>query len=166
MKKVLLCFSLITLILLAAVSFKEEKHQLELQIGAQIPIFKINNSNNTFNIGINSDKYTLIIFWDSGDAESRLNCKRYTEMFHGDDLLKKSYNFAAINLDDSETIFQEIVSIDELDATRQFHLKGRIKSEIIKIYGLEKGYGSILVSPKGKIIEFNPTPESLKKKIV
>lgn len=161
MKKLLFGVLLLSVMLVVGTGFKEDPVLTDLQIGTEIPEFSLRNSYNTLEIGVTGDKYTLITFWDSFDAEGRMACNKYNELLRFDSKIKESLRFAAINLDSSETIYQEIVINDNLDTTLQYHPDKSVRNQLIKLYGLDKGYGSVLISPKGKIVAFNPSTELL-----
>ena len=103
--------------------------------------------------------YVLLNFWSSDDAISRRDANIYSAWMerHPDASLK----LVSVNFDDSVALFHEIVRRDGLDSTSQFHADAEEASDIRRDYGLNGGYGSVLINPEGRIVAHNPTAESL-----
>jgi len=103
--------------------------------------------------------YVLLNFWSSDDALSRRDANIYSAWVerNPDSALK----LVAVNFDDSESLFREIVRRDGLDSTGQFHAAGQQAARIRRDYGLGKGYGSVLINPEGRIVAYNPSAASL-----
>ena len=83
---------------------------------------------------------------------------RYDRMSRGDGI---DYTHVSVNLDRSESVFNQIVAIDNLDRSAQFTTAEDMQDDIIKSWRLEDGYHSLLIDPNGVIIAIDPTPETL-----
>ena len=164
MRKILFCIAVLFVIILAGSSFKHNETSSELKIGSKMPVFKLND--NSLILGNDKSKYTLVTFWMSSDAESRMACAQYDRMISSDRKLSEKICFEGVNFDISKSLFEEIIACDNLNSSTQVYADLPNRKEMIKVYGLEKGFGSVLVSPKGEIIEFNPSKEDLIKLIV
>ena len=74
----------------------------------------------------------------------------------------KSINYLSVNLDESETLFSEVLKLDNLNNDSQFFAGNRNYNQIDKFYDLKAGYYSFLISKTGKIIAINPSVSELK----
>ena len=129
------------------------------RIGCKAPSLQLGNSNNDLSpLKQYRGEKILLTFWSSDDAESRLNNMRYDRMSRGDGI---DYTHVSVNLDRSESVFNQIVAIDNLDRSAQFTTAEDMQDDIIKGWRLEDGYHSFLIDPSGVIIAIDPTPESL-----
>ena len=129
------------------------------RIGCKAPSLQLGNSNNDLSpLKQYRGEMILLTFWSSDDAESRLNNMRYDRMSRGDGI---DYTHVSVNLDRSESVFNQIVTIDNLDRSAQFTTAQDMQDDIIKSWRLEDGYHSFLIDPNGVIIAIDPTAESL-----
>ena len=129
------------------------------RIGCKAPSLQLGNSNNDLSpLKQYRGEKILLTFWSSDDAESRLNNMRYDRMSRGDSI---DYTHVSVNLDRSESVFNQIVAIDNLDRSAQFTTAQDMQDDIIKSWRLEDGYHSFLIDPNGVIIAIDPTAESL-----
>lgn len=103
--------------------------------------------------------YVLLNFWSSTDAPSRHAANEYTAWLrrHPESDLK----FLSVNLDQSPALFREIVRADSLMPATQHYVGGDTARVIVDQYGLDRGLGSMLINPQGKIIAHNPRPADL-----
>lgn len=126
-------------------------------------IIEVSNEHNNLRIGGANEngKYTLVTFWDSADAESRVACGRYQAVISGNPAVKDMVDYACINFDESASLFSNIVRADGLDSSIQYHACGEVAGQLKERFGLDKGMGSMLVSPSGMVIAYNPTPDYL-----
>ena len=104
-------------------------------------------------------EYALITFWSSTDAPSRRASNLYTAWLRANP--EARLRLIGVNFDDSEALFDEIVRRDSLDAKDQFYANGDTARAIADNYGLSDGFGSVLVSPDGKIAAYNPDDATL-----
>lgn len=128
-------------------------------IGRVAPQLYIKSAEDSIALDELRGNYVLVNFWNSVDAASRRDANLYTAWLRrhlGSDL-----RLVGINFDESEGLFNEIVRLDSLEATQQHHVSGDLAKTIIDSYSLGDGYGSVLISPGGKIIAHNPTDEDL-----
>lgn len=103
--------------------------------------------------------YTLLNFWAAYDAESRVrNLQLANEIKR---LGSNRVEMCSISVDESKSIFNETVKIDNLDLATQFHEERGRESEIYKRYSLDKGFKSFLINDEGVIVAANISPERL-----
>lgn len=128
-------------------------------IGSYAPPLDIRQADKAMTLDEMRGNYVLLNFWSSTDAASREAANLYTAWLRrnpGSDI-----RLISVNFDSSGKLFSEIVRRDSLVPSEQFHVDGEKARSIIEDYGLEKGFGSVLISPEGNIIAHNPDPESL-----
>lgn len=103
--------------------------------------------------------YVLLNFWNSSDAESRRVANGYRAWKRR--FPNAHLRIIGINFDKSPTLFHEIVRLDSLEPSSQYHASGDTARAIINSYGLDGGYGAVLIAPDGKIIATNPSETDL-----
>ena len=74
-----------------------------------------------------------------------------------------SYVHVSVNLDRSESVFNNIVVLDNLDRSAQFTATVDAQEGIIKGWRLDEGYHSFLLDGQGKIIAVDPDEQTLSK---
>lgn len=156
MKKILLGIAFLSILITGTSGFNEKR--FDSAIGNSAPIFEVTNSEGTETVGGRHSNYTLVTFWDSTDAESRMACKYYDRLAETDN----SIEFVGVNFDKSEALFSEIVANDNLDKSKQYRVSDDAARELRARYGLDSGMGSVLLSPDGTVVAYNPTEEYLK----
>ncbi len=156
-KKTILLAALAIGILLCSVSYRQSTHRLSA--GQEAPAFTLEENHNNLSLSSLRGEYVILNFWTSEDAPSREMTNLYTawERSHPEINVK----LLAINFDDSQAMFNEIVRRDNLNPSEQHYVSGNTAEAIENAYGLKKGFGSLLIDPQGNIIMRNPTTEQL-----
>lgn len=157
LKKTILIFSFFIGLLITSSGFN--KTSLNTSIGKELPAIANEQINNVLKECENNGKYVLLSFWSTSDALSRQSVNDYTSWLKTNGNSK--IDLLSVNFDKSERLFQEIVKRDGLDSEMQFNVSGNQAYKIKDEFHLNKGYGSILLDPTGKIIAHNPTREEL-----
>lgn len=160
MKNFFFIVAILTVLFTGTSGMNEER--FDTQPGAMAPIFEVANSANTVSLSDLRGRYTLVTFWNSTDAASRMACNEYNALVDNDHALNGHIAFLGINLDASKTLFEEITKIDDLNKDSQYHVEGDVARHLVSLYGLDKGMGSVLIDPHGKVVTYNPSPEFLK----
>lgn len=130
-----------------------------LNPGDLAPRIEFFGNENSSSFHRQSGGYTLLNFWAAYDAESRVrNAQLANEVskYGSDRVIMRSISF-----DESKSIFNETVRIDNLDSSSQFHEELGSKSELYKKFSLDKGFKSILINDDGVIVATNISPEKL-----
>lgn len=158
MKKQLII--IVLLVGLLSVAYGFESTPQAVTIGDEAPSFSVQNTHTTFAIEDNKGRYTLIAFWASEDAQSRITANEYSRWY------RKSTNsstidYAAINLDDDLMLYQEIIRQDGLYDRTQYYAGPALAKNLRAAYGISEHYGAILVAPDGRIVAVNPTKHAL-----
>lgn len=158
MKKNLLIIALFIGVLVCAVGYSDSQYRTA--IGHKAPALWIPGDNNTgINLNNLRGEYVLLNFWKSSDARSRLRSNDYTAWLRRHPESKIRY--ISVNLDETPGLFDEIVKLDSLIPSTQYHVEGKVASAITDSYGLKDGLGTMLIAPDGKIIAHNPSWEYL-----
>lgn len=130
-------------------------------VGSYAPDLKIEQNRTRITTALSAFKqgYTLLHFWDSRDASSRFNAKLI-------DLATKestNLNVVSVNLDENMKLYEEIVKVDMLNTSEQYHPIASV-AKVRKDYKLDKGLKSFLIDANGEIIAINPSIEDLQNK--
>ena len=129
------------------------------RIGFKAPSLQLGDSNNDLSpLKQHRGEKILLTFWSSDDAQSRLDNMRYDRLSRSDGA---GYTHVSVNLDRSESVFNQIVAIDNLDRSAQFCTAQDMQDDIIRSWRLEDGYHSFLIDPNGVIIGIDPDMTSL-----
>lgn len=126
-------------------------------VGADAPNLELVNNYAEFDLRESDGEYVLLSFWSSTDPQSRIANKSYDGSLGKTD---KNVKYVAVNLDPSTGVFEEIVKIDKLNASSQYHVDGDW-SAVLGDYNLRQGYVSYLINPSGVIVAQNPTIEDV-----
>lgn len=128
-------------------------------VGQKAPVVKLGDIPSSIRSDELRGRYVLVTFWNSGDAASREAANRYNAWFSQYKPANMSY--VGINFDNDRGLFDEIVRRDSLDSSVQYNVSGAEANAIASTYHLEYGYGSLLISPQGKIVSHNPSTAEL-----
>ena len=156
MNKTLLAIA--TLALLTLVSSAYYSAPADSRIGYKAPSLVLGNSNGLSPLQQHRGENVLLTFWDSSDAQSRLENMRY------DRLARQSgaaYTHVSVNLDRSVNVFNSIVALDNLNRSAQFSTSVDVQEGIIKSWRLNEGYHSFLLDADGTIIAVDPDEKTL-----
>ena len=130
------------------------------RIGYKAPSLILGNSNGLSPLQQHRGENVLLTFWDSSEAQSRLDNLRYDRLARqaGD-----AYTHVSVNLDRSINVFNTIVALDSLNRSTQFSTSPDVQGLIIKSWRLNEGYHSFLLSPDGTIVAVDPDARTLAK---
>ena len=160
MKKTLIITAIFIGVLLCAVGYADSQYRTS--IGRQAPALWLPSQGARApetTLAAQSGNYVMLNFWKSTDAMSRQAANEYTAWLRshpGNDL-----KLLSVNLDESPALFGEIMRRDSLIGSTQYHHDGDAARAVIDSYGLDKGLGSVLIDPDGKIVSHNPSQSDL-----
>ncbi len=126
-----------------------------ISIGDEAPTFIVKNDRHEFTTSNHNGRFTLVALWTSNDANSRAMATAYSRWFQTAGK-QAVINYAAINLDQDKTIYNEIVRQDRLPQETQYYGGSALAQNISATYGLDGCYGAILIDPDGTIVAVNP----------
>lgn len=130
-------------------------------IGHKAPALRVDELDNAVRSDESAGRYVLLNFWSSADAPSRRDANVYTAWLRKHP--EAELSLVSVNFDKSEGLFHEIVRRDSLNASEQYNVSGNDALKVSNAYGLKSdgGYGTLLLSPAGRIVAHNPTPQQL-----
>ncbi|MDR1356229.1 MAG: thioredoxin family protein [Tannerellaceae bacterium] len=106
-----------------------------------------------------SNRYTLLNFWASYDAESRArNVELANKVSSLDD---DKIALCSVSFDENPSVFSGIIKIDKLSRDTQFNDVEGKKSALYRKYNLKKGFTNFLIDRNGIIVAKGITPEEL-----
>ena len=126
------------------------------QYAPDIRISPINNQHNQQKLSEKRGKYTLLNFWNTADANSRLATKQY-QLALNDITVHGNIEMISINTDADTRLFEEIHRIDGHNSEKAYRYEGR-SDKLIRKFGLGRSMKSFLIDPNGEIIAINPNP--------
>ncbi len=109
------------------------------------------------------NSYTLIHFWASWDAKSRLGIKDLNRLYKK--YSSDGFNIISVSLDDNKAQWLAAIKQEAMRWCNVSDLK-RWNSIIVKLYGLEYIPQNILIDAEGRVIAKNLTAEDLDKRIL
>jgi len=127
--------------------------------GMSAPALALQQADSTIAIDRLRGDYVLLCFWSSTDAPSRQAANLYTAWHRAHP--SAPVKVVGVNFDDSEALFREIVRRDSLEADNQYHASGDTAAVVARDYGLDKGFGTAIIAPNGKILALNPDDATL-----
>lgn len=157
MKKTILILALFVGLLITSSGFNS--HIFSTTSGSLAPIVADKEISDIISQSESEGHYVLLTFWSSSDGVSRKNVNDYTAWLHANN--NERIDMLAVNFDKSEKMFREIVKRDGLDGEKHFNVKGSVARQITDEFNLDKGYGTVLLSPDGRVVCVNPTPDQL-----
>lgn len=109
-----------------------------------------------------SDKgYTLLHFWASYDAPSRIANIRYSNAI--EQLGDNKVRYVAVSYERNEALYGEIVKRDNLLPATQYYDAVGEGSQLYNRYRLSKGFATYLIDASGKIVAQNPSTQAIEK---
>ena len=128
------------------------------RIGYKAPSLVLGNNNGLSPLQQHRGENILLTFWSSADAESRLANLHYDRLSREEGV---GYTHVSVNLDRSLSVFNTIVTLDDLNRSAQFNTAVDIQDDIIRSWRLENGYHSFLIDAQGRIMAVDPDERML-----
>lgn len=126
------------------------------RVGYQAPSLTANNEAGSFALSQLRGNYVVVSFWSSSQPESRISNLQLDRATHKSGILHVS-----VNMDESEALFEQIVTVDGLHSQWQWHCDSALQDKLLRTWRQESELCSFLVDPEGRIIQKNPTPQDL-----
>lgn len=105
--------------------------------------------------------YTLLHFWASYDAPSRIANIRYSNAI--EQLGDSKMRYIAVSYERNEALYGEIVKRDSLLSATQYYDAAGEGSQLYNRYRLNKGFATYLIDATGKIVARNPSTQTIEK---
>lgn len=157
MKRTFFAAAFAAALLLTASSYSDEHGGT--RPGDFAPRFEVENPDAKVDLGQLRGQYVLLTFWSSADAPSRIAAGKYSAWINGNE--NANLRHISVNFDEEPMLFAEIAKRDGLDMTSQYHVAGAQAESIASEYGLDQGFGSMLIAPDGRISKVNPSLSEL-----
>lgn len=125
--------------------------------GDAAPDFTLASDSSMFSLSGSKGTPVLLTFWSVTDADSRRDCNLYSSA-----LADFPVRHVAINLDQNSTLYKEVLVADALAGPYAFSPSAQQAAHIAHSYALDGGFGSVLISAEGRILAFNPDPQTLR----
>lgn len=146
-------FVIVSFVLLIFSASSYSSKEVDAKVGCIAPDFALANEDSSVSLRDMKGKYVLLSFWNSADADSRMNNIKYSSTAKNFD---SELALVSVNYDRCEEVYHEIVKRDKLQTGSQFYDQDGKMSRIYSDYRLDQGYKSYLINPAGKIIAENP----------
>lgn len=161
MKNFIFGLALVIVLLTVATGFNQNEGVEKIELGKKISEFTLINDTNRIEIGSKNEFYTLLILWESSDANSRISCSSYASILQKNTHLNQNIKIAQINFDNSVELCDEIIKVDGIDYSNNFRVDTRLSMELKAMFELNKGMCSVLIAPDGTVLAFNPDEKEL-----
>ena len=148
----------VVLVFSSLISFNEPSTSTEkLALGDRAPELVLGNDAQLLNLQNAKKDYTLLSFWASYDAASRMENAKM------DHLVANSarVNMVSISFDSYKSVYQAAIKQDKVNASDcHWEMEGE-DSELFKSYDLKSGFKNYLVDKNGIIVGKNLTADEL-----
>ena len=151
MNKTLLTIAIVLLLTLFSSAYYSTP--ADSRIGYKAPSLVLGNNNDLSPLQQHRGEKVLLTFWSSADATSRLENMRYDRLSRQEGA---AFIHVSVNLDRSESVFNSVVDIDNLDRSAHFSTSVAAQESIVKSWRLDEGYHSFLIDEQGKITAVDP----------
>jgi len=152
-------FLVITFLLITVISFSSytTKNSYKPLTGSFAPKITLSGEEKNL-VNFQENGLTLVHFWASYDANSRINNLRFNQLAKE----REDIAFVSIAMENYQSVFDATLKTDGLSTEN--HYRETLQSEISNLYKLnENGFGSFLVNRQGVIIAQNISAEGLQQ---
>ncbi len=147
------------LLSLSAIRLEDNFNQ-ELKVGEQI-VEMGQMTTKTCNIlpKKSSNRFMLVHFWASYNAESRVENIRWNKFFN--ETVSDKIGYRAVSLDLDKAIYEQTLAIDGIEDSSQLWVQLSRRNEVIGRYALDNSLHTYLVDENGLICLVDPSLEEL-----
>lgn len=143
---------------LISFSFVEKNNPKERLVpGNTVPMPVFSDQSQTLNLRAEEGKYTLLSFWASYDAESRL---KNAELCRASENLP-DVKMISVSMDCYESVYRTVVKQDKLEGISCYNETDGKHSKIFKEFDLRNGFTNYLIDSEGMIVAKNVTADKL-----
>ena len=128
------------------------------RIGYKAPSLVLDGNNGLSPLQQHLGENVLLTFWTSSDADSRLDNMRYDRISRDDAM---HFIHVSVNLDRSASVFNSVVTIDDLNRSTQLTSSLDEQEGIINRWRLDDGFHSFLIDRQGTIEAVDPDVKTL-----
>lgn len=149
-------FALATLAILLVFTSAYYTTPADGRVGYQAPSLTMTTSDGTQSLSQLRGSYVVVTFWSSVRPESRIDNMQQARLAR-----LNGMKHVSVNMDESEALYSQLVNVDNLRSTLQWHCDSASQDKIRRTWRQESEYCSFLIDPKGRIIQKDPTPSDL-----
>lgn len=150
----------VVLIFSSFISFSFEKEGVpteKLSVGDKAPALVLCNETQPLDLRAGDGNYTLLSFWASYDATSRVKNAALSKEVQEYTCVK----MISVSFDHYVSVYRQALRQDEIQLAESYVETGGANSEAFQAYGLENGFGNYLLDSKGVIVAKNLDAEEL-----
>ena len=154
MNKTLITFVAAGLMLLTSARYTTPS---DGRVGFQAPSLALSNADTTVQLQDLRGQYVVVTFWSSAQPTSRISNAKLSEAATNNEIV-----YLAVNMDRSRGLFEQLITVDQLDGKAQFHIDIDAQEQIMQSWRQNSGdFSSFLIDPQGKIVKKNPTVDDI-----
>lgn len=141
----------VVLVFSSFISFSFEKEGVpteKLIVGGKAPELVLCNEAQPLNLRAGNGNYTLLSFWASYDAASRVKNAALCKEVQGHTRVK----MISVSFDHYRSVYRQALKQDEVCLPESYLETEGANSKAFQAYGLENGFGNYLLDEKGVIV--------------
>lgn len=158
MKKLLVFIASFAILLVTASAFVDKRQ--EATLGEDAPALVVARGDSAVSLDAFKGCWVILSFWSAADAQSRMAQNDVTAFVRSFNNPAKAdgLEVVSVNLDRSERLMNEIISIDNLDKNSQFRIENAsMVGTIRQAYRMEEGLRTFVINPEGLLIAVDPS---------
>lgn len=139
-------------------SFEEEGVSTEkLTVGDKAPELVLCNEAQPLDLRAGNGNYTLLSFWASYDAASRVKNAALSKEVQENTRVK----MISVSFDHYASVYRQAIAQDAISLPESYVETEGANSDAFQTYGLENGFANYLLDDKGVIVAKNLSAEEL-----
>lgn len=134
----------------------------DARIGHTAPTLVVERPDSVASLQGLRGKRVILSFWSAADAQSRIDQTKITALARKAGSRHEGFEVLSVNFDRSERLMREIVKVDNLDSSSQFHVGNPDDAAAIReAFQLDNGLRTFIIDEQGRITCADPTEEQL-----
>ena len=124
----------------------------DARVGFHAPDLMLNSDSTSISLQDLKGKYVVVTFWSSEQPVTRIDNARFSAALgHRNDI-----EYIAVNMDRSQGLFEQLITVDMLDAHSQFYIEHDAQQKVIQQWRQQPDkFSSFLIDPQGFIVKAN-----------
>lgn len=132
-------------------------------IGLPAPALSLSRDGSVASLEAHSGRYVILSFWSAASPASRIANTRLDRM--ASSLAASGVDVISVCTDSDRALFGQLVTVDSLDPSRQYHYTDSQLPTIVEDYSLDSASCLYLVAPDGTLVARSADPETLLSRI-
>lgn len=149
-------FALATLAILLVFTSAYYTTPADGRVGYQAPSLTMTTPEGTQSLSQLRGSYVVVTFWSSLRPDSRIDNMQQARLAR-----LNGMKHVSVNMDESEAMYSQLVNVDNLHSTLQWHCDSASQEKVRRIWRQEGEYCSFLIDPEGRIVKKDPDPQDL-----